>query len=452
MAENRKPELAYRLLRAYVRFYHDNIYYKKTYVVGFENVPENGVPLLIASDHQNGVNDPLGIVMSFHDRKPYIMARADVFGLHPLVNKLLRRIGLLPAFRLNFDGEEALGKNADSFRVSEKVLLDGGTLAMYPESGHQDKHWLGYFSKGYTKLAFEAAEMGNFEKEIYIIPSCNHYDNYFGLRHRMLVRYGEPLALSPYYELYKTRPRTAQRQVNDIIHDRIHSLMLSIDDLENYDQIDFLRTAEYGKNYALYCGANPRNLPQRLEADKKFVAALEQAKENDPAEVQGIYDETAKLMESMKAIGMKDRHFVRRTSPLTVALKLLAAVVLLPVALFSIWPGGIIYWVAKYFADYKMKDRMMEGTFLICLAALVWIPLFGVLTLVLAGIFINWWIAVVWVLLFPGIFLFAWAYSRLGKNLLIDLRFLSHAGKARGLKEMRRDIYDRLDKILKTNK
>ena len=326
----------YRALKAYIRFYHDKVCYRKTYVVDAENVPEWGTPLLIVSNHQNGSSDPLGIVMSFRDRKVNVITRADVFAIHPVANWFLRAIGLLPAFRINHEGEEALGNNAETFKVSEKALLDGETVVMYPEAGHQDKHWLGTFSYGYTRLAFEAAEMGNFEKEIFILPACNHYDDYFGIQNELMIRYGKPISLKPYYELYKTKPRTAQREVN----------------------------------------------------------------------------------------------------PLWVA---------------SLYPGIFMLAVAKYFSIGRMKDRMMESTFLVCLSILFWIPIFSILTFVLMGIFFSWIAAAAWVLLLPAIFIFAWCYARKVKRLGQDISWLfrKKSGDVSRLGKLRERMYSSLDSLLK---
>ena len=141
-----KPGWLYRTFWFYLRFFYNKIFYKRTYKVNGEVIPQNGTPLLIVSNHQNCLNDPLGLVFSFSDRKPYVITRADVFSVSPMADKFLRAIGLLPAFRLDYDGEGALGKNTATFQVSEKALIEGKTVIMYPEAGHRDKHWLGTFS------------------------------------------------------------------------------------------------------------------------------------------------------------------------------------------------------------------------------------------------------------------------------------------------------------------
>ena len=107
MSKAKVPAL-YSGFKSYVRFLTEKIYYRKVYYLNTENVPEDGTPLLIVSDHQNSLNDALGILMSISDRVVHVIVRADVFALSPIADKFLRSIGLLPAFRLNWEGEAAL--------------------------------------------------------------------------------------------------------------------------------------------------------------------------------------------------------------------------------------------------------------------------------------------------------------------------------------------------------
>ena len=446
-----KPGCLYHMFKAYVRFLHDKIYYKETYVVNPEAVPADGTPCLIASNHQNCMNDPLGLVTSFHDRKLHVITRADVFMVSPVADKFLRAIGLLPAFRLDYEGEGALGKNAETFRASEQALIDGKTLLMYPEAGHQDKRWLGTFSFGYTKMAFEAAELGNFEKEVFILPACNHYSHYFGMRNRMLVKFGTPISLQPYYELYKNKPRTAQREVNKLVREQISNLMLDIRDLNNYDAIDFIRTT-YGIDYAKTQGVNPDDLPNRLLSDKNLVARLDEAYKSEDtylqATVASAYEIARVVRKGIDDLGITEAHLRYSVNPIALGFQLLMLLILLPLWIFSWWPSMLVYWIPMSIFKAKMKDPMFEGTLLFGSAALFTLPLFSLITLLVTGFFSGWVPALIYVALFPFLLLFCWKYAMFGKKTLQTLKCLVKPSSVDKLKRMRKDMYAFLNETL----
>ena len=443
-----QPGCLYHLFKAYVRFLHDKIYYKETYVVNPEAVPAEGTPCLIVSNHQNCMNDPLGLVTSFHDRKLHVITRADVFMVSPVADKFLRAIGLLPAFRLDYEGEGALGKNAETFRASEQALIDGKTLLMYPEAGHQDKRWLGTFSFGYTKMAFEAAELGNFEKEVFILPACNHYSHYFGMRNRMLVKFGTPISIQPYYELYKTKPRTAQREVNKLVREQISGLMLDIRDLDNYDAIDFIRTT-YGIDYAKKHGIDPDDLPNRLLSDKELVAKLADAKSADENGMNQLYQEARDLKQGIEKLGITDAHLKFSVNPIALGFQLLMLLILFPLWVFSWWPSMLVYWIPMSIFKAKMKDPMFEGTLLFGSAALFTLPLFSLITLLVTGFNSGWVPALIYVALFPIILLFCWKYATLGKKTLQTLKCLMAPLAVEKLKQMRKRLHKKLNEIIK---
>lgn len=443
-----KPGCLYWMFKAYVGFLHDKIYYKKTYKENAEVIPADGTPLLIVSNHQNCLNDPLGLIFSFRDRKPYVITRADVFAVSPVADKFLRYIGLLPAFRLDYEGEGALDKNTATFQVSEQSIVDGKTVIMYPEAGHQDKRWLGNFSFGYTKMAFEAAEMANFEKDVKILPACNHYSHYFGMRNRILIKFGTPISLQPYYELYKTKPRTAQREVNKLVREQISNLMLDVRDLENYDAIDFIRTT-YGVDYAKQQGVDPDDLPKRLMTDKELVAKLDAAKESDEKGIKKIYQQARILKQGIDKMGITDEHLKKDVNPIVLGFKLMFLLMLLPLWIFSWWPSMLVYWIPMSIFKAKMKDLMFEGTLLFGSAALFTLPLFSLITLLVVGLNSGWLSALIYVALFPLLMLFCWKYAVCAKKTLQSFKCLLRPSVADKLKQLRTGLHNRLNEILK---
>ncbi len=442
--------ILYRWFKIYLKFLSEKVYYRKVHYLDTENIPSDGTPLLIVSDHQNAMNDAFGVLMSMWDRVVHFIVRADVFALHPVANKFLRSIGLLPAFRLNYEGEGALKNNDATFRVSEQSLIDGNTVVIYPEAGHQDKHWLGTFSYGYTKMAFDAAALGNFEKEVFILPSCNHYSQYRGLRTDAMVRYGKPISLKPYYELYKTKPRTAQREVNALVREQIKGMMLNIEDLENYDAIDYIRQSPYGEGYAKSLGLDPDNLPQKLEADKKLVAALADAKAKDENKVQSVYQRVSGFSDKMKNAGVADRNLDSAPKTMDVVLQILVLIVLSPLAVFALWPSVFSWFIPKHFSD-KAEDKMFSGTFLIALNALFIFPIFGLLTLIVTWVKYSFVTALIYVALFPALCLFEWTYANWIKELIQDLKAMKAAksGELSRLAEERQELYNDINDTLK---
>lgn len=440
----------FNLFKGYMRFFHDHFYYKKVYWVGTENIPE-GCPLMVVSHHQNCLSDALGVLFSIknrEDRQLRILSRADVF--KPAFEKALRWLGIMPAFRLEYDGADSLSNNSYTISESGDELLEDGVVIIYPEAGHQDKRWMGTFSLGYLHIIFEAAKKSNFEKEMFIIPSCNHYSDYFDLREHFLVKYGEPISLKPYYELYKTKPRTVQRQVNALVREKISDLMLNITDLDNYEAIDYLRNT-YGIGYALQNGFNPKILPKKLLADKMLFAELDDLKKSHPEEVQEIYMETLELEKKCKEMGIVDRSFVKHPNTFVLIMKGLGFVLLFPLFVLGCIPNYLV-WLLPTLVTRRIKDRMFHSGIHYAAIMLITMPFFYLLTFALLWIFTkSVIIALIYIISLPFLGIFAWNYVKQWKLWRSEVRFKGLFGQAElnTIIELRAHIYNSLDKLLK---
>jgi len=445
----REHSLFLKAFRAYLQYVNSGLYFKKEHVLGLENVPINGTPTVIVSNHQNCLNDPLCVCLQLTDRRMNFLARANVFN-NPIFNKALRAMGLLPAYRMGYEGLSYVRKNSETFEDAGKALMDGETVMLYPEGGHQDKRWLGTFKLGYLRIAFAAAEKMDFKEDVMILPSCNHYSNYYHARTEMLIRFAKPISLKPYYERYKAEPRATMMEINSLVHSKIKEMMLHIDDIEHYDQIDWLRENEYGKKYAREHGFKKNYLPSRLLSDQSLVNELKKATEKNPEEMEAIYKDVSTLMAGIKELNIRDWLFRHNPSIEAVILRGLGLLILLPFFIVSIIPTALLFIVPEIFLKKLIKDQMFISTFRVAVSALVTIPICLFVPIALLWIFAGFWWALGYFIAFPLMFLLAWNYMRLFMKFIGTWNFTSpkNQKKISGLRRLRTSIFHRLDDML----
>jgi 1-acyl-sn-glycerol-3-phosphate acyltransferase len=452
MRKRRTPRdhsLFLKAFRAYLQYVNSGLYFRKEHIIGLENVPADGTPAVVVSNHQNCLNDPLCVCLMLTDRRMNFLARANVFK-NPIFNKALRAMGLLPAYRLSHEGYAAVAKNRTTLDAAGEALANGETVMLYPEAGHQDKRWLGVFRITYLKMAFDAAAKMDFERDVMILPSCNHYSNYFHARTDMLIKFGEPISLKPYYEQYKLSPRETMIEINQIVRTKIQEMMLHIDDLEHYAQIDFLRDHGYGRKYAIEHGYKFRYLPSRLLSDQKLVNALQCAQKEHPEQMEQIYKDTAQLIEGQKELKIRDWLFIHNPGIEAPILRGLGLLLMLPLFLVSFLPTLLLFVIPKIFLKKLIKDEMFISSFNVGVSVFVSVPICLFIPSILLWIFMGFWWALAYFVAFPMMFILAWNYMRMFLKFVGSCRFVARKNRTKiaELKTLRDSIFNRLDKIL----
>ena len=452
MPKIRKPRehsLLLKTFRTYLQYVNSWLYFRKEHIVGLENVPIDGTPVVVVSNHQNCLNDPLCVCLKLTDRRMNFIARANVFK-NPIFNKALRAMGLLPAYRMSHEGFGAINKNRETMDDAGQALTDGETLMLYPEADHQDKRWLGKFKLGYLRIAFEAAEKMNFEQDVMILPSCNHYSNYFHARTDMLIKFAEPISLKPYYERYKEAPRETMMEVNTIVRDTIQQMMLHVDDLEHYDEIDFIRESGYGRKYAKEHGYKFNYLPSRLLSDQKLVAELQRAYTENREEMEGVYADTRRYAEGLKELNIRDWLFIHNPGIEAPILRGLGLLLLLPLFIVSIIPTALLFIIPKIFLNILIKDQMFISSFNVGVSVFVSVPICLIIPSILLWIFAGFWWALGYFVAFPFMFVLAWNFMRMFQKFMGSCRFVARKNrdKVSKLKEIRQRIFSQLDKLI----
>ena len=380
----------YQLFKHYVRFLNEHLMYKMIYQ-GKENIPPMGELCMLASNHQNCANDPLNLLLGLeNETHPYVLARADAFELPvPGIVPFFLWLGMLPTFRAEFGAsEEDMKKNEQTMNLMYGKIMEGNRLIIYPAGIHHPMHWFDEFTFGYTHMAFTAAKMTGFKKDFKILPCANHYEDYYEVDTQCIIRYGKPISLQPFYELYQTKPRTAQREVNKLVRAQIEDMMLDIRDLDHYDQIDWLRNSEFGQDYCRKMGLNPAWLPDKLASDKKLVEVLKEYTDWQAIDT---------VMQEEKRTGITERDIMGKKSWGTTILGMLVQLVLLPLFIVSLYPNIIHYNIHRPFVK---KDPLFTNSVRFIVPTVFGIPLFFIFTVLICGLVWGWWWqSAVWMLL-----------------------------------------------------
>jgi hypothetical protein len=290
----------------------------------------------------------------------------------------------------------------------------------------------------------------NFEQDVMILPSCNHYSNYFHARTDMLIKFDKPISLKSYYERYKEQPREVMVEVNQLVRSRIQDMMLHVSDLEHYDQIDFLRETGYGNKYAREHGFKPNYLPSRLLSDQQLVDGLQRATVERPEEMEQIYADTKEYALGIKKLVVRDWLFRRNPGAGAAILRGLGLLLLLPLFIISIIPTCLLFLIPKIFIKKLIKDQMFVSSFNVGASVFISVPICMIVPFVLLWVFLNFWWALGYLVAFPFMFILAWNYIRLFHKFIGSCNFIRRKNRAKinELRDLRTSIYNRLDAIL----
>jgi len=447
--------IGYRLFKHYVRFCMNHIMFRRHYILGEENIPPLGEPFVVPANHQNAAIDPILMILSQDNRShPYVLAMGGVFTWHKLINKFWDWLGMLPAFRIDFEGvEEALARTKFVIDyASGKMIDEGNPVFLFPETNHHVEHWMRVWVQGYLEIAFLAAEKTHFERDIKIVPMGHHYSSYYGLQGSYMLHYGEAISLKPYYERYKEKPRTTMRELNEPFREMVKSMMLYTDDLEHHDLYDFIRLSKVGVEHAVALGKNPDELPERLESDQHLWAELEKGVASHPETAVELTETIKEIQTAEKELHLREHAGEQKPkSGITLALSIIAQILLLPIWVFSLFPGAILYFIPPMFMPgkedpyYKVYTQSLQ--FIVSVVVLIPIIVLTVL-LVLGLVWGWWWQALIWIVTMFPMMLFAWYEGQWMRRTWEQISMRLHKAKTKYLRGLYNRFYGLIKKLM----
>jgi 1-acyl-sn-glycerol-3-phosphate acyltransferase len=435
-----KFDLLYEILRKYVDFWHNNIYYRKVIVYGRENINYSDHNIF-APNHQNALMDAMAVLCTTK-RQPIFLARADIFR-KKFTAKVLYFLKMLPIYRMR-DGYSNLKQIDETFEETLKVIKHRNGLVILPEGNHAGYRKLRQLKKGICRIAFMAAEASDFELDIKIIPVGLEFSHYWLFRQVLTVVYGKPISVSEYYDRYRENPSQALLDLRDRLSSEMKKLMVHIEDEEDYEAIDELRSIINGKY------SDSIRFP-KLFRDQILIGRLNKLRDKNNSEYRKICEETVKVKQLATELHLSYRQLGKKKNPLHwLLMASLFLTFTFPVFIIGLALNILIFEIPKIkvkgLKDVMFTSSLFYGFTLV--VSFILMPLY----LALALIFIKpWWLAIAAFLVIPVTGILAWNWLLLAKRVIGGFRIRRLAGssneKFADLKSGFLDLTQRVSKI-----
>lgn len=218
------------LLYRFVRWYSRQvlpIFFGKLQIIGKENLPKEA-PYILAPNHQNSFLDAV-IIGAMNDKPVSFLARSDVFV--PPYDTILAALNMIPVYRMR-DGYNKLSLNNATFDKCEKILARGHPVLIFPESNTAHDFHLRPITKGIARLAFQS--FSHLQTALYIIPVGLNYGHHRYPRHRLILKYGPPIDISQYHDLYSQHEAKGLIALKKAIVQGMKSTLLIPDQDQDY--------------------------------------------------------------------------------------------------------------------------------------------------------------------------------------------------------------------------
>ena len=378
-----KDHWFYGLLRYWVgnTFYG---YFRKVEVNGFENLPADK-PVILTPNHENGLVDALLVILASGEQ-PYSVARAGAFQ-NPTVHSILTFIKMFPAYRPR-DGRENMHKNDEVFEQCADVLLSGKYLLMFPEGDQNMERRIRPLKKGVFRIAFNAEEQAEFNMDLQIVPVGIVYEDHFKIRRRVVINFGEPIAVDRLKEEYNENSARALNVIKKETFDGMEPLMMNIQEKNLYTSVEFLRRLMV-PFHLNKIGADTRRYSNFFHEGRALVDRLVPDSEGENKRLQSILTLLEELRDFAKSKRVGAAELSEHISFLGLAMRWVLFIALTPLFGVGFVLNFIPYSIPPIIARTKIKNAHFDATFRFGLSLLTFPVYYFTVWMILTGFLGN---------------------------------------------------------------
>jgi 1-acyl-sn-glycerol-3-phosphate acyltransferase len=458
----------YRTVRRIARFWVWFLF-KRVRVHHRERVPERG-PVLLCVNHPNNFIDSV-LVGAVMPRKVHYLATAALFR-NPLLARFLRAAGAIPIYRKQDDplktepgpthgtpptveaglaAPVTMHRNADVFAACYRAFDEGRAVAIYPEGTTHAEARVQRIKTGAARIAlgYEAEHPG----ALRLVPVGLSFEARRSFNGRVLVSFGQPIAVTPYLPAYREHPVKAVEALTTAIQWAMEAQVVHVDRI---DAAELVRAVE-----ELYRGELVRELRAErglaenqvdlVRLSRTIVEAVNHFKARDPERVENLWQRIQGYRALLARYHVRDEAVRRRLEPPPVRARLWhswEAILGLPPFVYGAAVNALPYFVPRWLAQ-RMARKETDYATVRFLASVVAFPVFWGLEIWLVAHALGGTWAALFAASLPVTGLLAFRYlrgaGRLGRVLRFSTFSLTHAQDARRLVAERQALIADLD-------
>lgn len=436
----------YGFLRKWIGLWQNNVFYKKIIVLNKDNIPQNE-HLIFAPNHQNALMDALAVATNLK-KQPAFLARSDIFKT-PFIANLLYLFKMLPVYRIR-DGIDTIGNNEKTFEKTIDVIKNKNGLIMLPEGNHSKFRRLQVLKKGICRIAFQSEESTNFNLNIKIIPIGLDYSNHQKARSTLVIKFGKPIEVRKFKELYLENPQKGMRALKEEISDRIKELMLHIETSQYYDLYNRIRLI-YGSKMAKNQGIDEYKQPLALELDQKTVNVLNKYHDKFGDGLDNLKGKVEQFTQLSTKLNIDHQVLENgHSSLINLLIKSLAALLFLPVFIYGFINNLLPYYIPEWLSG-KIKDKQFHSSILFITSMFLFPFFYLIQTLLVSFLPLSGFYTAGYFLSLPVSGAFALYYANSVKKLITGwMFFLLHTRKddqLLSLSDIHNSIITEMDEI-----
>ena len=380
-APPRAPGGLYAGVRALARFWVW-FFFKAVDVRHPERIPAEG-PALLCINHPNNLIDSL-LVGAVVSRRVHFLATAALFR-NALVRRFLLACGAIPVYRKQ-DDPDKMDRNVDAFAACYGALERGGLVAIYPEGTTHAEPRVQRIKTGAARIALEyearrAGPAGGAPPPLQVLPVGLTFEARKSFRARVLVSFGEPLAVAPYARQYAEDPVKAVDALTTAVQYAMEAEVVSV---KRMDSAAFVRAvqdlyrSELVRELEEERGLSPRQIDQ-FRLSRAIADATAHFEERDPERVERIWQHILSYRALLADYRVRDEAVRARLRPLGALQRVRLgrdAALGFPVFAYGVLVNGLAYYPPRWLAHRMSRKETDYATtrFLLSIVALpiVW--------------------------------------------------------------------------------